>query len=327
MESLNGADNQLAAAKINLINKGLVQTVAPDIILMDYVKILLNRKLIISSIVTFVTAAAVIINLLIPPTYEAQTILVIGQYKNKPIESLNTIISVFYSDEYLKRIADALSLPVEADYSSAKKMFIIEKDKKTDLLLIKARGKTPEIAVNNVKIISEIILSRHNELFSVANKMFGAELNTIKKGREKILIDIKTLGNMTNQIDADIRKYETEIQKKNNAQSDAQGRIAESYINLVASLKDEKNNILFQISTLNQNLSANDQKLQQKEFEKEYETKLTKVEIAPVAPKMKIAPNRRRNVIAAFCFALIFGVFVAFSVEYYQKFKYKLKSV
>lgn len=317
----------MAAAKINLINKGLVQTVAPDIILMDYVKILLNRKLIISSIVTFVTAAAVIINLLIPPTYEAQTILVIGQYKNKPIESLNTIISVFYSDEYLKRIADALSLPVEADYSSAKKMFIIEKDKKTDLLLIKARGKTPEIAVNNVKIISEIILSRHNELFSVANKMFGAELNTIKKGREKILIDIKTLGNMTNQIDADIRKYETEIQKKNNAQSDAQGRIAESYINLVASLKDEKNNILFQISTLNQNLSANDQKLQQKEFEKEYETKLTKVEIAPVAPKMKIAPNRRRNVIAAFCFALIFGVFVAFSVEYYQKFKYKLKSV
>ncbi|MBI5077275.1 hypothetical protein HZB94_02755 [Candidatus Falkowbacteria bacterium] len=327
MENLNESNQPALSPEADkLIIKNQEKVESDNIILMDYIKIILKRKIIIGSIVLIITVAAIIFNLLLPSTYEARALIYIGRYKNKPIETFNEITSIFNSDEYLKQIASALSLLEGSDYSTAKNFFTIEKDKGADFLMIKGRGKTPEIAVKNTNAIIGILFDRHDKLFSTAKKTFETEIILIKEDREKTLADIKALNEVIKRIEKDIIKYETKIQEKDNAQSEAQGRIVESYINLVASLKTEKEGILFEISKLNLALSLNDQALQQKEFEKQYETNQTKIEIAPIAPKAKIAPNRRRNVIAAFSLAVILGLLTAFAVEYFQKYKHKLKN-
>ena len=128
-------------------------------------------------------------------------------------------------------------------------------------------------------------------------------------------------------VDSDIKYYESEIKKRDHASSEAQGRIVESYINLLAGAKANKDAKLIEIENLKQALINFDAKFQQKDFEKKYQTKPTTIEINASLPQTKIAPNRKQNITLATILAIFLAVLYAFITEFTTQHKSEFKNI
>ena len=81
-------------------------------------------------------------------------------------------------------------------------------------------------------------------------------------------------------------------------QSEAQGGIAQSYINLLDKAKEQK---------------------ALKEYEKAYQTILTTIDSPASLPEFPIAPRPLLNIIIAGILGLFIGIFWAFAAEYFTK--------
>ncbi|NQT50007.1 hypothetical protein HQ571_04895 [Candidatus Kuenenbacteria bacterium] len=291
-----------------------------EIILWDYVKVLGKRKWVIISSVIIITLGAVIINLLLPKTFESSALINVGSYKNAKLENMLDLQIVLNTENMLELLSAELSLPDDIDPTSLASKFDIEKEKKdkvdSGFVKVTGRGQTPEQSVQLVKSVNSLIIKRHDQLFKEANKSFELEIETITRSQEKTKIDITEIEANINRLNKDAIFYMTEIEKRSLVDSEGQGRIVEAYIMLLAQIKMEIEVKEKQLADLNLRLLNYDVDFQKKEFEKKYETKPTSVEMAPVLPKTKIAPNRRKNVMLSFIFSLLFGIFLAFSYEY-----------
>jgi len=296
-----------------------------EIDLRDYINVIKKRKWSILIIFGVAVIAAGVISMLLPLTFEAKSLIEIGQIKKETIEKVNDINAIFSGDLTIQKIKEKLDLPVETTIGIlATKFDILEikgniAGEKSKLMEIKGRANTPEQAVEIVNVINEMILERHKNLFVQAEKTINIELETIGKNKEKTGKDILKIEQDIIRLNEDIKNYEQEISKRDNIQSDGQGRIAESYINLLAGVKNQKENKESQILNLNQSLINLDQQLQQKEYEKAYETKSSRIEMAATTPETRISPNRKQNVMIAGILGLFIGIFYAFGAEYFSK--------
>ena len=90
-------------------------------------------------------------------------------------------------------------------------------------------------------------------------------------------------------------------------------------MNIEQEVKNQKENKESQVLNLSQDLVNLDQQLQEKEYEKTYETKPSRIEMAATPPETRIAPERKQNVMIAGILGLFIGILYAFGAEYFNK--------
>lgn len=302
-----------------------------DINLLDYFFILWKRKWLIVCVFAGIVAVSIIVNLLLKPTYESESLLKIGAYKNAAIESTNDLRAIMYNPLTLKQLNDQLNL--QSKIAAIANIFDIdtkkvkEKDGDSSYLQIKGRANTAEKAQTIVIAIQKLLLDRHKILLKEALEKFNFEIEQLNREKQNTEFQIKQKQQELINIENDIKFYSNEIKKRDNVKSEAQGRIAESYINLLASAKNKKDAYIIGIESLKQEVKNYDIKFQNKEFEKKYQTWPTSVEISANLPEDKIAPARRKNVIFSAVLAGFLGVFFAFAFEFASQHKSKFKQM
>jgi len=297
-----------------------------EIDLRDYINVLLKRKWQVAIIFGVAVVLAGIISFSMPSTFEASNLVEVGSIKGKQLQNLDDIRSVFSRETVLQQIRTKLQEPLELAETTTTGtiagMFDIKEnlgDEKSTFIEISGKAQTPEKAVDVVDAVTDILLTYHGNIFVAAEKTFDIEMETILKNKEKTNKDIEKTTNDVARLNADILKYETEINKRANAYTEGQGRIAESYINLLAEIKDQKESKETQLLNLEQKLITLDQSIQVKEYERVYETKSTEVEVPAIPPETRIAPNRKQNVIIAGILGIFIGILYAFGAEYFSK--------
>ena len=297
-----------------------------EIDLRDYINVLLKRKWQVAIIFGIAVVLAGIISFVMPLTFEASNLVEIGSIKKVQIQNINDIKSVFSRETVLQQIRTKLQEPLELTKKTTTgaiaEMFDIKESQdngQSKFIKINGRSQTPEKSVEVVNTVTDILLTYHGNIFMEAEKTFNAEMETIIKNKEKAQKDIEKTTNDIARLNADILKYETEINKRANAYTEGQGRIAESYINLLAGVKNQKESKEAQLLNLEQKLITLDQSIQSKEYERVYETKPTEVEVPAIPPETRIAPKRKQNVIIAGILGIFIGVLYAFGAEYFSK--------
>lgn len=304
-------------------------TASPEsnIKLIDYLAVILKYKILILIIILVTTGATAAVNMFLPQTFEATTLLQIGTIKGAKIASIEDTIQAITSDTFLTKIANLMNLSTKnIDVSAIKKMFKLEKAPKGDLLLITGLGSAPDKAVKTTNVVSAVIIARHQELFQVAEQTFLAEVETIKKEKAEVNNETKLIQAQLKQLEQNKNLYNNEIKLRANAQTDAQGRIVQSYLQLLQDVQNQLMGLTNKLQQKNNQLLEFDLTLQKKNFEKQYETKPTVIISEPLPPQHKIAPKRRQNVILAGIISIFVAIFSAFCVEYYQKNKVRIYS-
>jgi uncharacterized protein involved in exopolysaccharide biosynthesis len=116
-----------------------------------------------------------------------------------------------------------------------------------------------------------------------------------------------------------MENYQREINNRSAAYSDGQGRIAESYIDLLATVKNQKESKESQLLNLEHKLVSLEQQVQSKKYERVYQTKPTEIEVPATAPESRISPKRKQNVIIAGVLGIFLGILYAFGAEYFKE--------
>jgi capsular polysaccharide biosynthesis protein len=302
-----------------------------EIDLRDYIKVLGKRKWQIASIFGGIVILTIIISFLTPPVFQASNLIEVGKIKGEPIQSLNAINSVFSRETVLQQIRSKIQ---EKEAFKEKtmatnqvgQMFDIKEsesggngDKSSKFIEIQGRAHTPEEAVTVVEAVSDILLTYHNNIFSEAKKNYEAELATIVDEKEKTEKNITKTNEEIARLENDMENYQREINNRSAAYSDAQGRIAESYIDLLATVKNQKESKESQLLNLEHKLVNLEQQIQSKKYERVYETKPTEIEVPATAPETRISPKRKQNVIIAGVLGIFLGILYAFGAEYFKE--------
>jgi len=298
-----------------------------EIDLRDYINVLLKRKWQVAIIFGIAVVIAGVISFLMPLTFEASNLVEIGSIKKEQLQNINDIKSVFSRETVLQQIRTKLQEPLELTETTTTgaitDMFDIKEANNngngSTFIEVDGRAQTPEEAVEVVNAVTDILLTYHMDIFAGAEKTFEVELETIIKSKEKCQKDITKTTNDVTRLNTDILKYESEINQRASASTEGQGRIAESYINLLAGAKNQKESKEAQLLSLEQGLIALDQSIQSKENERIYETRPTEIEVPAIPPETRIAPNRKQNVIIAGILGIFIGVLYAFGAEYFNK--------
>lgn len=155
-----------------------------EVDIIDYLKVIWKRKIMIVAIVISTTITSAIVNLLLPRIYEALAIVRVGKY----------IISVPYMDnqegrfrieepiENVKETCKILESPFIKDKVRAKlkilkknlqdKDIIITRLEDTNLIEIKARAKEPELAKEIGNTVVNLLLEYHQDIIKKKEDMF-----------------------------------------------------------------------------------------------------------------------------------------------------------
>lgn len=297
-----------------------------EIDLRDYIEVLWRRKWSIFIIFLISVVVAGVISFIIPPTYQAKNLVELGSIKDKPLQTPSEISAVLKKDVVLDKIKEKLEQPLELsgdiNNKTVSNMFSVnklEENGEAKFIEISGYAQTPENAVLVVKKVTDVLLEYHGLIFEEAEKTYNIELASIENSKEKAKKDIERIQKDITRLEQDITEYTQKIEEREDIQSEGQGRIAESYINLLAEVKDQKDNKEAQLLNLEQKLVNLDQALQQKKYERVYQTKNTQVELEATPPDQKIAPKRKQNVLIAGVLGIFIGIFYAFGVEYFKR--------
>jgi capsular polysaccharide biosynthesis protein len=287
-----------------------------------YLSILWKWKLLAIAIVLVFTTASVTISLLLPQTFQSTSLLALGKFKDQEIESFIDVKAILYADDSLQSILGILENDNVLDTTTMSGLFDIApyhtptKDIISQYIQISGRGGTPKDAVEVVNAVNQFLLSRHENLFEEAEKKFELEIKAIVRDKEKTEADILQKEHEIERISNDIVFYQDEINKRADAQSEGQGRIVESYINLTANLKTQREARITKIEALNKDLKNFDILFQQKDFEKAYRTKNTSITSQPSLPDIRIAPNRKEIVLSSTVIGFLVSLFICFAYEF-----------
>lgn len=243
-----------------------------EIDLRDYINVLRKRKTAILTIVLIGLIVAGIISKTMPKIYETSSLIRMG--KIPTIEEPINVQEILLSGAVIKQVNEKLVL--ENEQKINKNNIDVEIIQKSDLVKIKARAKNPEKSIQIVNTLNEIILNKHNQLFEQ---------------------HVLQMNNNIEKLNVDVKIYEQEIKKRANVISEGQGRVAESYINLLYAAKKQMKNLNKQLLNTTQ----------------------TSIEAEPILPKKHILPKTMQNIVIAGILGLFIGIFYAFGAEYFTK--------
>ncbi|MFH0780157.1 MAG: Wzz/FepE/Etk N-terminal domain-containing protein [Parcubacteria group bacterium] len=298
---------------------------ADTVDLYEYLMIIWKKKISILAIVAVIAIAALVVNLILPKTYENNALINIGAFKNTSITNFVDMKAIFNMPAVLQQIQNQLSVGNVAGSSFNIEKYLLDKEN-ASFIVIKGFGKTPEQALEITSIVIDTILKQHQVIFDKMIKNYDMEIQLIKRDQTRTEQDIAEKQQEINRIENDIALYQKEIDKRANIQSYGQGRMVESYINLIASAKSQKESRIVELANLKQKLANFDTVFQQKEFERVFQTKMTSVEVPPILTRKATPIKIMQNVKIAAILALFVGILYAFAADFFQKHKTEITS-
>lgn len=289
-----------------------------EVNLLWYLLVIWRKKWLILTVFFIILLGFGIKISMMPPIFESTTLIKIGEINAAKIETTGNIKAVFSEAALLKKIASDLKLSGDINLANISDKFEISEDNsnKSDLLIITGTGESPDVAVKVVETVSSILLERHNKLFESAKKIQDIEIDLLGRAREKTMQDIQLIKNEIVQHDQEIIYYQKEVDKRSKIESDGQGRITESYLNLLKNAKIDKQIKVNTIKNLEYELSNYDTTLFKKKYELNKNTYMTTVESVLIAPQFKIGPNRKKLAIQSGLIALFASLISSFVVEF-----------
>jgi len=287
-----------------------------EIDLMDYVRVILKRKVFILALFLIVIIAAGIFSFLSPKTYKIDTILEIGKVGEKMVETPEQLIGRIEGDVYGVLIRAKLNIP-EAEYPIIK----TENPKDTSIIKIKIESKDINLSRKVLDEKNELIIADHQEKIELEKEILNKKIETteenikiLEKDIERVEIKITSLEQEQKNLEAKVGALEKVLIYQQDpgtqfALFDAKERleakkqeIENRYLDIGA-LKNQINDLELQIDSL------------KKQMKNVQPTSIIKT---PTVSEEPIRPRPFLNMAIAGILGLFVGVFGAFSREWWQ---------
>ncbi len=263
-----------------------------EIDIREYINVIIKRKKLILAIFLVVVVITAVVSLRQPKIYEITSTVQLGSVNELLIKNEDAKAIILNQNSLLAIIND-LNLKVEVE--SLQKNIKISDISGTNLLKIKITYPGIDMAF---KIIDAIV----NPLIAQGKSAYQEKL-TITNER------LKELDEEIKNSEGDIARTQILISGLPNAsdvsQSDVSLRIIllqntlPAYESNLSALRNQRNGLKFVL-------------IAAKDF---------KVFDAPIKPKYPVGPKKRQNVLIAGMLSLMFGIFLAFVLEFWQKSK------
>jgi len=263
-----------------------------EIDLREYINIIIKRKKLILNVFFIAVVITAIVSLLMPRIYEITTTVQLGSVGEFLIKN-EEAKAIMLNQNLLLSIINDLNLKITVE--NLQKDIKISDISGTNLLKIKITypGIGTALKINEA-IVNPLIAQGQN---------FYQERTAIIKGR------LKELQGAIKNAEEDITRTQNMIIGIPSSKDISQAELSLRMIILQNTLPKYENNLTDLRNQRNdlQILLSNS-----KDF---------KVFDAPIKPKNPVGPKKKQNVIIAGIFSLMFGVFLAFFLEFWQKSK------
>ena len=270
------------------------QTHKDEIDLREYVNVIIKRRKIILTIFFVSVITTAIVSFLVPKVYEVTTVIQLGNI-DKLLISKDEAIATILNQNFLSSIIKQLNLS-DMFVERLKKYIRTEDIKDTNLLKITIEypGLATAFKINDALI---------NPLIAQWQDIYQQRLAVIKARLEELITQI---GNVEKEVDMTRSLIVNLPNTPGISPAEESLRMIilvnslPTYETYLTSLKDRRNNL--------QLLLLSDAK----EF---------KIVEKPFTPKHPIKPNKKLNVALSGIVSLMFGIFLVFFTEYWEKSK------
>lgn len=261
-----------------------------EIDIRDYINVVVKRKKLIISIFLVAVVTSAIVSLLMPKVYEITSTVQLGSVKELLIKSKEAK-EIILNQNSLLSVISQLDLKIEVE--RLKRSIRIEDVKNTDLLKIKIIYP----GIDTVLKINDAII---NLLIAQGQIIYQESLAVNNERLKELDMGIKS-------VEGDISWTKTLISKLPNASNMSQSYVSLKIILLQNVLPNYEKNLTALRSQKNElkSLLAN--------------AKNFKIVDAPIRPKNPVGPKKKENVLIAGMLSLMFGIFLAFFLEFWQK--------
>jgi len=271
-----------------------------EVELIDYIRVILKRKLwVFWSFILFILAGLVI-TLLMPKIYESRAIVSIGNLNSNLIEGPEELIEVLKENPAFEQIAQLMGIenPSEQDAERIKKNLKIKTKTRTNIMLISAQERSPQNAQAIVQATADFIIKRHLTIIQEKNLFLQAR--------------IKEIENQIKSAEEQSELLQLKIDQLNQPVTEAQATALVAYLG-------SRRFVIESINILKSDLSAAKIEL--------IENKNSYLSSSPTVPNKKIKPSLKLNLIVAGLLGIFIGLFWVFLLEWWQNNKEKLKKL
>lgn len=263
-----------------------------EIDIREYINVIIKRKKLILAIFLVSVFTAAIASLMMPKIYEVTSTVQLGSV-NEPLIKSEEAKAIMLNQNLLLTIINELNLKIGVE--GIQKAIKISDVTGTNLLKIKIIYPGIDTAI---KINDAIV----NPLIVQGQGLYQERLAIINERLKELDLEIKNA-------ESDIGRTQTLIsgipEANNISQSDISLRIIllqntlPNYESNLTMLRNQRNGLKFSLSN-------------SKDF---------KVFDQPIKPKNPVGPKKKQNVLIVGMLSLMFGVFLAFVLEFWQKSK------
>jgi len=261
-----------------------------EIDIKEYINVIIKRKKLILAIFLASVVITAVVSLMMPKVYEITTTMQLGKV-NEPIIKNEEVKEIILNQNLLQSIINELNLKM--DVERLKKAIKISDLDNTNLLKIKITYPS----IDTIFKISDAIV---NPLITQGQKLYQERLSLVGERLRELDMEIK-------DAESDISRTQALILGIPNANNISQSDVSLRIILLQNTLPNYESNLT---ALRNQRNGLKFSLVNAKDF---------KIFDAPIKPKNPVGPKKKRNIIFAGMFSLIFGVFLAFFLESWQK--------
>lgn len=158
--------------------------------LSELIRILWKRKWIWILLPIVAAAAAFVGSMMMTPTYEASTTIVIGNFNDNIYTNLDASKQIILSTKMLAPIQEKLGL----DFGSTqafKDSLSVDLNTSAGMITIKARYHDPEIARRIAEEIANAYLEKSHEVYQAKRQLIEEQLATLQKRYEQVTASLE----------------------------------------------------------------------------------------------------------------------------------------
>jgi len=290
-----------------------------EIDLMDYVKVILKRKLFILAVFLVAVLAATVFSFLSPRVYEIDTVLEMGNVGEKIVEAPAQLMGRIEGDVYGAFIRAKLNIS-ERDYPEIK----AENPKDTSLIRKIIESSEPQKAKRILKEGNNLIIAEHQEKLDSEKDLLEKKIVTIQANIGVVEKDIERVRTKILSLKEEERSLEAKVAALQQVliyQQDpgTQFALFDVKEKLEAKKQEIENNHL-QINSLQ--MQINDMESQINTLEKQIKyIRPTVVIKEPTVSESPIKPRPLLNMAIAGILGLFIGAFLSFGREWWKNSK------
>ncbi|MFA6096779.1 MAG: hypothetical protein WC788_04085 [Candidatus Paceibacterota bacterium] len=296
-----------------------------EVYLIDYVKVMVKRKKVITTVVLSVVVLATIVSLVMNRVYKIESVIEIGTVSvGAPIESPEQVLQGIKRDVYGAMVREKLDIS-ETDFPKIK----TGNTSGTNLISMEINSNRADQAKSVLDELSNLIIAGHQEKTKDAKALLESEIElrkkdieTVGKDVERVKAKIVFLEEERNNLDAKVAALQKVLVYRQDAGS--QFALFDTKEKL-ASKKQEIENTYIEVNSSENNINAINGQINI--LEKQIsDIRMTKVVKGPAVSEKIVSPDIVSNLIIAVIFGLFLGIFLAFVMEWWEKNGKEMKS-